>query len=87
MGSPFSKGSAPDLRPPMRAEDITPEWIEVVRVIVKRDGYAGRMSPHRPVIEFKSLTNNRWDLLGLPNGAVEFVSYEDRNLIFKKIIG
>lgn len=71
--------------PPVGAETIPSEWIELVRKTALRDGHAVRGSGRSPIIEIKSLTTNLWHPLGLPGGGTEFVSYEDRNLILKRI--
>lgn len=72
--------------PPVTADAISPEWTEMVRGIVARDGHAVRGSGVSPIIEIKSLTTNRWQPLGLPGGGTAFVDYDDRNLILNKII-
>jgi len=71
--------------PPVHAIDIPPDWPEMVAAIVKRDGNAVRGSAVVPAIEIKSLTTNRWHPLGLPGGGTEFIDYDERNVIMRRI--
>ncbi len=73
------------IKPPVTAAEIPPEWPEVVREIVLREGNAVRPHPMKPTIEVKSLTSNRWCALGLPGGGTEFASFDDRNAIMALI--
>lgn len=72
-------------KPPVAATDIKEAWTDIVREIVIREGRAVRAAAHRPIIEIKSLSTNLWHPLGLPGGGTEFLTYDDRNLIIKKI--
>ena len=72
-------------KPPVAAATIPAEWTDIAREIVRRDGYAVRGRGDEPTIEVKSLTSNRWCLLGLPGGGTAFASFEDRNLVLNLI--
>ncbi len=72
-------------KPPVKADALPPEWPEIVRKVVVRDGYAVRGNGILPIIEIKSLTTNQWFALALPGGGTTFVSFDDRNLILNKI--
>ncbi len=74
-------------KPPVTFSEIPPEWPEVVRERILREGNAVRANPNRPVIEVKSTTTNKWCSLGLPGGGTEFASFEDRNLVMARIQG
>ncbi len=71
--------------PPVTADSIPPEWTEIVREIITRDGNAVRASALSPIIEVKSLTTNRWHSLSLPGGGTAFTSYGDRNAVLNAI--
>ncbi len=75
------------IKPPVTFSEIPPEWPEVVREIIHREGNAVRANPLKPVIEIKSTTTNRWHPLALPGGGSEFASFTDRNLVMARIQG
>lgn len=72
-------------KPPATAAEIPPEWTDMIREIVQRDGAAIRAAGTSPVIEVKSLRTNQWLPLMLPGGGLAFTNYDERNLVLRRI--
>lgn len=79
--------------PPITIELITPEWIELRREIIAREGHAvragevgvGQAGPY--TIELKSLRTNEWGRIMLPGGATAFTSAADRDAVLRQLQG
>ncbi len=72
---------------PVTADSIKSEWVDVVRELVDRQGRALRGLPGRRYIEVKSLRDNLWSPLGLPDGGFEFTSEAERDLFLQRLTG
>lgn len=79
--------TAPDMKPPVTAADCSEEWIAVRREIIAREGRAVRGELMRCAIEVKSLIENTWHPLMLPNGAITFGSVQDRDRVLARLVG
>lgn len=80
--------SAPIISPasvPVRAADVPPEWIAERRGIILREGFATRGRAETRTIEVKSLTQDLWLKLTLPNGGYEFATAADRDAVLKQL--
>lgn len=75
-----------DLKQPVTSADIPDEWIDVCRQTINDNGYAVRASGLHPMIEIKSLRNNAWGPLGLPDGGYLFTSFGERNLAMTRLL-
>ncbi len=79
-------GSPPQsMKAPASAADVSDDWCDKVREILRRDGYAVRGRSDTVMIEVKSLTTNAWHSLSLPTGATSFISLGDRDIVLAKI--
>ncbi|MBP8256059.1 MAG: hypothetical protein KAX37_01955 [Opitutaceae bacterium] len=67
------------------ASDIPPEWIEVVRATLDREGVAFRAGVNRPTIEVQSVTDGQFRALMLPRGGTHFSTPEDRDAILRQL--
>lgn len=65
--------------------DIPADWPATVREIARREGQPVRAGAANS-IEVKSLTDNQWRTLLLPNGAKGFATEADRDAILSQII-
>lgn len=71
---------------PVTAESIAQDWTAMVREIILREGQPVRMISKTLTIEIKSLHDNIWRPLMLPEGGFVFVSDEERKLIYERIV-
>lgn len=71
---------------PVSAVDIPAEWIDMVRVILQRNGQPVRGNRTHPFIEVKSMTTNAWQPLGLPAGGTMFLNAAERDLVLGRLI-
>jgi hypothetical protein len=67
-------------RLPMAATEIPPEWIELRREIIAREGCAVRPG-HDATIEVQSINTGAFLALMLPGGGTRFVTRADRDAI------
>jgi len=72
-------------KPPLTFAEVPPEWIEMVRTMLTRDGMPARGHADRPTIQVKSLTTNQWMPLMLPNSGFLFANYGERNEVLRAI--
>ena len=75
-----------DLKPPVTCADLPDDWIDVCRQTINDNGYAVRASGLHPMIEIKSLRNNTWGPLGLPDGGCLFTNFDERNLAMNRLL-
>jgi hypothetical protein len=69
------------------ARDQLPEgWIEERREVIQREGYALRAGDGA-TIEIKSLTNNEWLRLALPDKATAFTTEAERDVVLELLTG
>ena len=72
-------------KPPITASEVPPEWIEMVRTMLTRDGMPARGHADRPTIQVKSLSTNQWMPLMLPNSGFTFSSRADMDAVLRAI--
>jgi len=69
---------------PIAAADLPENWISDRREIIQRDGYALRPSAGC-TIEVKSLRDNTWLVLTLPDKATAFTTAADRDQVLDQL--
>lgn len=69
---------------PFSALTLT-EWTEYMRELIQREGRAVRAPAGNNTIEAKSLTENDWLSLPLPNGEPHFATTAERDQAFARI--
>ncbi|MDF3059398.1 MAG: hypothetical protein K0R17_3613 [Rariglobus sp.] len=62
-----------------------PEWTEYMRELIQREGRAVRAATGNNTIEAKSLTENDWFSLPLPNGEPHFATTAERDQALTRI--
>lgn len=62
------------------------DWARRVRSIVVRDGYATRCGPHL-TIQAKSLKDDTWFSIMLPNTGFAMTSVEEQQALHKMVTG
>lgn len=72
-------------KPTVTADSIPPDWIEIVREIIRRDGIAVRAGINSNTIELKSLRNNQWQPMMLHGSGNAFTTPQDRDTILSKL--
>jgi len=77
---------------PITIAEITSEWTELRREVIRREGYALRagqfgtdLAGEPFSIELKSLTTNDWGAIVLPGGALAFTTAADRDAVLKQL--
>lgn len=70
---------------PAKAEDITPEWVEGVKLALIRDNMKCRRGPDSS-IEIESKNGLGWCLLNLPGETSYFVSKSERDIVFNLLL-
>lgn len=75
---------------PITCEALPPDWIAERRAFVARDGFALRGGTGRTggfTIEVKSLVDNEWRVLELPDLARAFALERDRDSVLRALNG
>lgn len=75
---------------PIALADLPPDWIAERRAIVAAHGYALRGGAGRAggfTIEVKSLVDNEWRVLELPERAREFALEREREAVLRALNG
>ena len=65
--------------------DIPPEWIDVVRAVLDREGRAFRAGDPDPTIEVQSINDGQFRALTLPKGGTHFASAADRDAVLQQL--
>lgn len=83
MSQPYHARSTP-----ATAADFTPEWLQLRRAIVLRDGHALRLAAAPALrIEVQDINTATWHPLTLPGDVLDFADAATRDEIYGALVG
>lgn len=76
------------LKPAISATDLPDEWYAAVRqAMSQHEGVPIKADPLRPCIVVWSINREVWQPLQLPGDGILFNSFDDRNVVLRRLEG
>lgn len=71
---------------PVLAQDLDDAWYERVQEAIRLRRPRMRQNPERATIDIWSDGRGQWMPLMLPGNTVHFASFDDRNLVYRRLM-